>query len=465
MKRLLCLSLILLSLVSPFNAHASAFNPNTILSDDDFFRTDEMSADDVQFFLTRKGSALASMIFQDSTNTAQRAADIIYQSAFRHGINPKVLLVLLQKEQSLIENPNPSQYSLDWATGFARCDSCLASDLSLAKYKGFATQVERAAWRKAYYTTHWNEFQSRPQKPVTIDGFTVVPENAATAALYNYTPHLQGNYSFWKLWNRYFSRSLPDGSVVQNSSDSDIWLIKDGKRRIFVSLGAFLSRKKLTDILPISKQDLEEYAIGDPIKFPLYALLQNPSGAVFLYTDEGLYGIPSRAIFRSIGFNPDEVMRVSDQDLVSIRRVGLLMGRNNNPIGELAQNTHTGGVYYITNSYKHPILERAVLEANFPIRRIKPLSPVALEKYQNSDPIRFEDGTLVTEPSSTAVFVISNGLKRPIAGTDTFATLGYRWENIIRSNGKTLELHQTGPIIDLGKVDEDELPPQLAQAL
>lgn len=462
-KQFFCIVLIFCFTAIPFCVHANVFNPQNIISDEDFFRIDEMSADDIHFFLSRKGSALGLITFRDTDGITKRAADIIYQSAMRYGINPKVLLVLLQKEQSLIENSQPSQYNLDWATGFARCDSCSASDPALVKYKGFAVQVERAAWRTVYYTTHWNEFQSQPLKPTIIDGFTVTPHNAATAALYNYTPHLQGNYSFWKLWRRYFSRIVPDGSVVQSPTNHTIWLIKDGKRRPFVSMSVFLSQKRPSDILPISEQDLEKYEQGEPIKFPRYSLLQNPDGAVFLSTDEGLFGIPSRAVFRSIGFNPDEIIRVSYNDLEGIRTIGLLTNREHNPIGELVQNSKTGGVYYLHRSIKYPILERAVLEANFPIRRIQSLSPSVLDAIQTSDPILFEDGTLVMDNISSTVYVISNGQKRPIASADTFITLGYKWENIIHSSGHTLERHELGPVVDLGAEEESEFIPQLAQ--
>ena len=136
--------------LSPLYAHALAFNPNTVLSDEDFFNTSTLSSDGIQRFLERRGSALAAYKARDIDGAQKRAADIIWRAAQTHGINPQVLLVVLQKEQSLIENPHPSQYSYDWATGFARCDSCTVDDPRVAANKGFVTQVEKAAWRKKY---------------------------------------------------------------------------------------------------------------------------------------------------------------------------------------------------------------------------------------------------------------------------------------------------------------------------
>lgn len=452
----LVFSIIITSL--PAQALALRFDPNTIISDSDFFRTDEMSVQDIQFFLERKGSALQSYRALNTDGIVASAAEIIHAAGKAYGINPKVLLVLLQKEQSLIENPSPTQYNYDWATGFARCDSCSANDPAVSAYKGFGMQVAKAAWRKIYYTTHWNEFSSRPNQTILIDGMPVTPTNAATAALYNYTPHLRGNMSFWKLWNRYFSRVIPDGTIVQAAGSKEIWLIQDGKRRLFTSLSALLSRYNLNQVVFLSQQDLEKYPIGTSIKFPQYSLLRNQKGAVFLFANEGLYGIPSRKIFRSIGFNPDEIIDVSSQDISGIPLRGLITDAFNSPVGELMQDTKTGGIYHVIGSVKHPILERAVLLSNFPSRRIKPASQELLSSYSLGDPVLFEDGTLVTSPTSPDVYVISNGQKRAIASEHAFISLGYQWSNIIQSQGATLTLHIPGELIDLGSIEDEALP-------
>ncbi len=442
----------------PIQALAVSFDPNTIISDSDFFNTNEMSVQDIQFFLERKGSALRSYRALNTDGIVASASEIIHSAGKAYGINPKVLLVLLQKEQSLIENPTPTQYNYDWATGFARCDSCSANDPAISVYKGFGAQVTKAAWRKMYYTTHWNEFASRPNQLVLIDGMPVTPTNAATAALYNYTPHLRGNMSFWKLWNRYFSRVIPDGTIVQAAGTKEIWIIQDSKRRLFTSLSAFLSRYGFNQVVFLSQQDLEKYSIGTPIKFPQYSLLRNQKGAVFLFANEGLYGIPSKKIFKSIGFNPDEVIDVSSQDISDIPLRGLITDALNSPVGELMQDTKTGGIYHVIGSVKHPLLERVVLLSNFPSRRIKPASQELLSSYSLGDPVLFEDGTLITSPGSPAVYVISNGQKRAVASEYAFISLGYQWGTIIRSQGTTLALHTLGDPIDLGSIEEEVLP-------
>ena len=466
MKRVFIVLLLGISLVSGASVNASAFNPEAVISDEDFFDANSLTAEEIQRFLERKGSSLATYQTKDIDGLEKRAADIIIRAAQTHGINPKVLLVLLQKEQSLIENPKPSQYSYDWATGFARCDSCSASDPKLAAYKGFVMQVEKAAWRKKYYTLNPDKFQFKPGVMKLVDGYPVTPTNWATAALYNYTPHLRGNFSFWKLWNRYFARIFPDGVLVKKEGSPEVWLIQDGKRRLFSSLSAFQSRFEEKNIITVPSSDLEKYDAGSTIKFPQYSLLQAPTGAVFLYMSDKKYGIQSKKVFKEIGYNPEEIIKASVEDLDAVPTAGFISGSTDNPVGELVQNPKTGAVYYVQQEIKHPILEKAILTTNFAHRKIRVGKELELADLTQGDPVRFAEGTLLTTPAAPTVYIISNGQKRSFFTGDAFTAMGFQWSQIVQTNGSTLDLHEEGNPIDLGTiVDEDFKIPVITTAL
>lgn len=446
----------------PLPVHALSYNPNKVISDDDFFGN-TMSLPDIQSFLERKKSTLANYTAQDPSGAVRRASEIIHDAAEKNGINARVLLVLLQKEQSLIENPRPTQYNYDWATGYSRCDSCSASDPVLAVNKGFNQQVQKAAARKMYYISHPWEFNFRPGETRAVDGQPITPENKATAALYNYTPHIRGNFSFWKLWVRYFERVYPDGTLVKTKDDPRIWLIEKGNKRLFASLGALLSRYALSRVITVEQGDLDKYVEGSRILFPQYSLLQAKSGAIFLLVDDKKYGIPSRTIFKKIGFNPEEVIKATDQELTSIADGGLIGGPEGDPRGELIQDPKTGGIFYVEQEVKHPILERAILRTNFQHYAIKRAKKGQLEKLAVGSPILFSDGTLLAKQDDPAVYIISNGERRPFASGNAFQSLGYQWNQIVRTSGVTLSLHPQGPMVDLGAHVPDELPIQLAE--
>ena len=113
---------------------------------------------------------------------------------------------------------------------------------------------------------------------------------------------------------------------------------------------------------------------------------------------------------------------------------------------------------------KHPLLEKAVLKANFRHRPFVRMSAAVLESLPTGEPILFADGTLVRGPESGTVYMISRGEKRPFRSADVFGSLGFNWSQIISSNGATLALHQEGASLDLGATIPNELPPELIQA-
>jgi len=459
--RTITLIVLVSFLLSPSLTFGLNFDPNNVISDTVFFKSDDMTSAEIQAFLERKGSGLANYTAADTDGETRFASEIIWRAATANGINPKVLLVLLQKEQSLIENSSPSQYNYDWATGFAICDSCSPNDPQLIAYKGFSTQVQKAAARKKQYTQNPWEFQFRAGESKYVDGLNVIPINLATAALYNYTPHLKGNFSFWKLWTRYFEKFYPDGTLLQAEGLSDIWLIQDGKRKRFSSLGTFLSRFSQKSIITVSLQDLLKYDIESPIKFPQYSLLKSSKGGIFLFMNDVKYAIPSKKIFRSLGYNPEEVIPASEKDLSEIPTVGLIPEAAASPVGELMQDKKTGGIYYVQQHIKHPILERVVLSANFAYQKITKKTPRELAVFETGDPVLFADGTLIRETGNTTAYIISHGQKRPFVSESVFTTLGYQKERTIETNGKTLALHPLGDAVDLGKDIQEELPENL----
>lgn len=264
-KRLLQISLMTLALVlgaltfQAQPAHAlsgSDFNPGRIIDDSVFFNKDAMSVSDIQSFLQSKvpscdtnhtsGNSSYSppwtCLYQYRENTTTHAnnignpssnpagsitaAQIIYNAAQSYNISPKVLLVLLQKEQSLITDtwPYPSQYRS--ATGYGCPDSSVCD----SQYYGFYNQVTKAAYQFRRYATYPDQYNyvagqnnNIPYNPNGGCGYkTVYIQNQATAGLYNYTPYVPntaalnnlyglgdgcsayGNRNFWRLYNDWF---------------------------------------------------------------------------------------------------------------------------------------------------------------------------------------------------------------------------------------------------------------------
>lgn len=261
-------------------ASTAGFNPGNIMSDAVMANYKSMTKDEIQRFLSSKGNCnntnrklydqitaqypkttwhfengkfvcLSEERFGDGVafgadlapGTGQTAAEIIYQAAQDYRINPQVLIVLLEKEQSLITDSYPNSVQYRSATGYGCPDTAACS----TKYYGFKNQVRNAAkmfrsvldggWSN-YPAGHVNYIQYNPT--ASCGGSNVYIENRATSALYRYTPYqpnasalaagygtgdgcgAYGNRNFYLYFSDWFgstqkaivgdSAAIPDGS-------------------------------------------------------------------------------------------------------------------------------------------------------------------------------------------------------------------------------------------------------------
>lgn len=226
----------LIPLANPLIANAadtSNFRAGNIISDATFTNTASISAQGVQQFLNSKvpscdtngsqpldaGFSTSGIPDYNGDGTIQRwewgkkkynqttftclrnysqdgktAARIIYNDAIKYSINPKVLVVLLQKEQGLVTDTWPLNLQYRAATGFG-CPDTAACD---SQYYGFSNQVKWAAvmfraimddspnWYSPYVlgnnSIYWSPNHSCGTSTVNI-------LNRATVALYDYTPY------------------------------------------------------------------------------------------------------------------------------------------------------------------------------------------------------------------------------------------------------------------------------------
>ncbi len=178
------------------------------------------------------------------------AAMIINDVSKACNISPKVLIILLQKEQSLVTDDWPWPVQYDKATGFS-CPDTAACDPA---YAGFFYQVYYAARQYQRYAKLPNNYQYRAGRSSNIQysptsscgSSSVFITNQATAGLYNYTPYqpnaaalnnlngtgdscsAYGNRNFWRLFNDWFGTTITDfkwatsGYTVLDKTESAI---------------------------------------------------------------------------------------------------------------------------------------------------------------------------------------------------------------------------------------------------
>jgi hypothetical protein len=195
-------------------AEAANFDPGFIISDETFFNANAMTATQVQAFLNARVPNCAATSgptclrnYSQATPTlsadaycqqytgagSESAATIIAKVGAACGINPQVLLVLLQKEQGLVTSTAPTDYKYRSATGYG-CPDTAACD---SAFYGFFNQVYQASRQFQRYTANSNSYNYRPGRSNTIlyhpnaacGTKQVFIQNQATANLYIYTPY------------------------------------------------------------------------------------------------------------------------------------------------------------------------------------------------------------------------------------------------------------------------------------
>lgn len=465
-------------------AYADQFNPNLIISDEEILDSTTMSLDDIQSFLESKGSYLARYTGPNADGILKKASEIIYDAAVNNfdcddanlsdnpdifekqqkcqpiAINPEFLLVLLQKEQSLVEETAPTQRQLDWATGYG-CPDNQACNL---RWQGFGKQVNSAALQFFDYITNPHRYTYKVGYTYSVENTgrpptTIMPVNNATAALYNYTPHVYwGNYNFHKIWLRYFTFNYLNGSLLQAKGEPGVWLIQNGKKRPFLTKGALTSRFDVDRIIQVNKADLDRYLEGGPIKFPQYSLIRSPRGTVFLLVDDKRRGFTSAEAFRKIGYHPDEVIEASWDDINVYQEGVAITATTSYPMGALLQDNTTGGVYYVYEGTKAPLWDAVLLKTRFKRLAIFPISPEKLASYQTVEPVVFPAGELLKSPISPAVYITSENKKHAFISGKAFEGIGYKWENIITVSQKIIDLYTDGdPITEEALEIEEEV--------
>lgn len=244
-------------------AAGAAYDRNMIMSSQVFDAVNTMNTAQIQAFLDRyPNSCLRS--HRDRVPTGYStydgtgsAAQIIRSAATLWRVNPQVLLVTLEKEQSIVTGGAGCASWRYWsAMGYGCPDGgaqyaypslgITSTCVSNVNWAGFSAQVNRGAWQlqfnrqRAIGNLGWGGFTNttnygfntagwRQKKAgaesiyydgwATIDGTPVFMTNGVTATLYTYTPHLSANKAFYDLFTNWFG-SVGDPPATNPPSTS-----------------------------------------------------------------------------------------------------------------------------------------------------------------------------------------------------------------------------------------------------
>lgn len=292
-------------------ANAAQFDPGNIISDSVFYDFGTMTANDIQRFLNGKlptcndndgGPKCIRDFVQDTpaivgesgrceslpAKQNQTAAQIIHAVANACKINPRVLLVTLQKEQGLIQATNPYLRMYDFALGMNCPDTADCAKSSA----GFFYQLYKGAGQLQWYgdprgsftylrvgsniTRRYQAANVESSKGINCGSKTFQLKSQATAALYYYTPYTPndaalknlygtgdacsayGNRNFWRFYTDWFGSTIGGGFLLK-SAESGTYFIIDNKKYLVDDADTVAALKPLGPLGTISQAYLDSF--------------------------------------------------------------------------------------------------------------------------------------------------------------------------------------------------------------
>lgn len=395
----------------------------------------------------------------------QSAAQLIKSVSDQYHINPQVLLILLQKEQSLVTDDWPWTTQYRSATGYGCPDTAPCA----SQYYGFYNQISNAAWQFNQYASNPTSYGYRAGRTNYIaynpssscGGSNVTISNQSTANLYIYTPYqpnqaalnnlygsgdscsAYGNRNFWRMFNDWFGSTYandtnvahPNGTII--SDNRYVYVLEDGTKRHIATPAIFDSYGySWTNVRQATAGDLNLPG-GNQIRDLAPGTLANiGDGKVYVNTYINgtlqLQWIPS-STFSALGYNWNDVKDYSSGGVLSTIAPGMYTS-NTHPAGTLV--VMNGGVYVLDQTSLHHVNPAVFMSWSYNWNRVKNATaadtalPVGAEQ-----PVR-EGSVALVNGSIYVIAKDANGTyKRPFGPWECFQNrMHYAAWNLINTS-------------------------------
>ncbi|MDD3774140.1 MAG: hypothetical protein PHW50_02580 [Patescibacteria group bacterium] len=224
--------LFLILNLRPSAVMAATYDPYNVIPNDVFINKDSMTAAQIESFLVSHGSFYRNYTIPEYISTpfpynnsgnntwstvnvrqiydptgdrywGKKVSQLIYDECQAHGINPQLVLVMLQKESSIVTQGNPDSVTKAWPLFFGFNETMASYGYNYSQSRQVAIDYGGVGQQIAY-TVNWlrvryNSSLSRPPTDDVPVNWAAV--NQASRVLYIYTPHSQINvFNLMQIW-------------------------------------------------------------------------------------------------------------------------------------------------------------------------------------------------------------------------------------------------------------------------
>lgn len=230
----------------------------------------------------------------------------------------------------------------------------------------------------------------------------------------------------------------PDGSLLQFAGEPKVYVVEEGKKRpLNITAGQF---GKLgfdwAKVQRVSTGQLSLYTDGAAVVYGSdKELLREPGGKVFYIENGKKRWVSSANLFKTLGFQWKKVKDKTKDSLAAILE-GPVMTY---PAGTLAKGPGPT-VYLIENSEKREFLSgQSFVQLGYQWGKIMTLTDDELSRYPIGAFVGYKDGALLRTQGQPAVYQISGGQKQAFVSAEQFLNLGNQWKNILLVSTGELE--------------------------
>lgn len=250
----------------------------------------------------------------------------------------------------------------------------------------------------------------------------------------------------------------PNGTIFRVKGEKGYYLIQNDTIRKFGSktiMNSMVSGDTVFITLSanVANDQYRFYEAGSTIKFQDSSVLQNKKtndlyllsdGKKRLFTEEGR---------KAYGYYEEQITIVSSKDLKEIPNGKPITGFIEFPGGAVVQMVGTDRYYYVNsdNTAKHPIKEKKLLDIRFSKEPILRVSKKRLKQYKTGQQALLQNGVLVTSKKTTAVYFIENKKRRRVESPAVLKKYGYTFEQVKTIPHRFLLEHPEGKELTLKK--------------
>ena len=378
----------------------SAFDPGLIISDSVFFDFGSMTVQQIQDFLNsrvencRADDPAIDCLKNVRVNIPETpatapgevgpckaipakegasAAEVIHAISNACGINPRVLIVTLQKEQGLVTSTKPTSYMYRAAMGFG----CPDSDPAICGkvFVGLFNQLYRAAKQFRWYGnpegsfTYWKpgrviSMRFHPRAACGSKSFEL--KNQATANLYYYTPYTPneaalrnlygtgdscsayGNRNFWRFYHDWFGSPIGGGYLLKSATSGN-YLIVNNVRYLVSDPKLLESLRPLGPLGEISQAYLDSFQDAG-VMSPM--VIDSTTNVRYLLVDSIRYEVTDCQVAAHYGYDCNLAIPLTSLQLNNFINGGVLT--------RLAESA-SGARYWIENQTYRVVVDQLAL--------------------------------------------------------------------------------------------------------